>query len=204
MTDICAKIEIKMEHQRVNTFVLKTYQEKHAESYYRAECQTLRCLKRNAGSSKNIVNFLGNFEYLDTFNLLFEYADRGSLEHFITNRQNLPPASGRDIARFWAAFLEVADGLRLIHTLPRPGEEASSCLFRYSTCHVRVYLFTGLILKTAGTTILSRPTFFFSVPATNLSTTFNSRFQILELRVFRLPSPDITPTVRFLMCPKIK
>lgn len=149
-----------MEQQRSNTFVLRTYRDKNAESYYEIECQMLRDLKRNAGAPKNIVNFLGSFEHLDTINLLFEYADRGSLEHFITNRQNFPPSSGEDIARFWAAVLEVTDGLRLIHTSPRPREEASSPLFRYSTCHVRVYRFTRLILRIAGTAILNRPTSF--------------------------------------------
>ena len=103
------------EDRPVNIFVLKTYRNKRAKEFYRAECDRFRSLMRNDRYPKNVVRFLGNFEHLDTYNLLLEYACQGSLESLMMNKQNSPPWVAEDVTRFWKCVLEVADGLQAIH-----------------------------------------------------------------------------------------
>lgn len=64
---------------------------------------------------ENIITFHGSWQQGDTFNLLLEYADMGSLSGYFQNTP--PPQEGKDIMLFWKSFLGVVMGLCRIHEL---------------------------------------------------------------------------------------
>ncbi|KAG8532869.1 uncharacterized protein KY384_002747 [Bacidia gigantensis] len=100
------------EHERSNIFVIKTYRTKAAKSYYKNECQAFKRLRIGNRPPRNIVHFYGHWEHLGTYNVILEYADKGTLEDLITTT---PPSTAEDILVFWDSLLDVAYGLDAIH-----------------------------------------------------------------------------------------
>jgi len=64
---------------------------------------------------ENIVTFHGSWQQGDTFNILLEYADKGSLSDYF--QKVPPPQEGKDIVMFWKSFIEVVKALCRIHEL---------------------------------------------------------------------------------------
>lgn len=60
-----------------------------------------------------MIGFYLSFQYKDTFNILLEYAEEGTLEEFYANKPN--PTTGQDTYDFWASFLEIVKGITLLH-----------------------------------------------------------------------------------------
>jgi len=61
----------------------------------------------------NIVNFYGSYRQNDTFNVILEYADEGTLENYF--QKVFPPRNGADIQHFWEALCGVLKALTQIH-----------------------------------------------------------------------------------------
>lgn len=61
----------------------------------------------------NIIGFYGSFVRQQTYNIILEYADLGTLDEYM--ERTSPPSSAEDKMRFWERFLEVAHGLATIH-----------------------------------------------------------------------------------------
>jgi serine/threonine protein kinase len=91
-----------------NTFVLKTYFGRDVESYYKSEIETFWQLH----SHKNIIGFQGCFTRGDSYNVLLEYADKGTLEDYLRNE--VPPTSGEEIIQFWESLFGVLEALMYI------------------------------------------------------------------------------------------
>jgi hypothetical protein len=95
-----------------DTFVLKTYFGTDAATYYNSEVGAFRSLQQN-GPNSGIVGFHGSFTRGDTYNILLEYADKGTLEDYF--RQKNPPVESEEIITFWQALFKLVDALRRIH-----------------------------------------------------------------------------------------
>lgn len=100
-----------------NTFVMKTYFTSEAERYYKTEVAAFRHL----GSNPSIIKFHGSFARGDSYNVLLEYADKGTLADYFNDES--PPSEGEEIRRFWEAMFELIDALRRIHVIGWDGSD---------------------------------------------------------------------------------
>jgi serine/threonine protein kinase len=100
-----------------DTFVLKTYNTSEAENHYNAECAAFRHLKPNP----SIIGFHGSFIRGDTYNILLEYADKGTLEDYF--EKEVPPTEGEEIIEFWASLFSILHALYQIqNVIPEGGD----------------------------------------------------------------------------------
>ncbi len=70
-----------------------------------------------AGGSpgKSIIGFYGSYVQDGSYNVLLEYADRGTLEDYLQSTP--PPTTGEDIFKFWSALFNIIQALHLIHNV---------------------------------------------------------------------------------------
>ena len=61
---------------------------------------------------------MGSYKQGDTYNMLLEYADRGTLEEFF--RSVAPPSLGGHIVMFWDRLFNVLKALSRVHATERP------------------------------------------------------------------------------------
>lgn len=54
-----------------------------------------------------------SYEHLDTWNILLEYADGGSLERFF--QDEVEPSRGLNLISFWEEFFQLVNGVLAIH-----------------------------------------------------------------------------------------
>ena len=101
--------------QNAHTFVLKTYNTPDAERYYRNEVNGFWNLSRGGGNNPNIIGFYGSFVRNGTFNVLLEYADRGTLAQYFDTVE--PPSSGEDILKFWRELSKTLGALTAIQSV---------------------------------------------------------------------------------------
>ena len=96
-----------------HTFVLKTYNTPDAEDYYRNEVNGFLNPNVRGGFSTNIIGFHGSFIWHGTYNVLLEYADRGTLEQYFDTAQS--PSSGEGITKVWRELCKLLPALAAIH-----------------------------------------------------------------------------------------
>lgn len=108
-------------HPYANTYVLKTYRYKDAKENYETEVKAFRALMPGGALGKSIIDFYGSYEQDGSYNVLLEYADRGTLEDYLQSTP--PPTRGEDIYKFWKALFNVIKALNLIHNVQ--GEQAN-------------------------------------------------------------------------------
>ncbi len=64
----------------------------------------------------NMINFYGSYVLDGTFNLLLEYANKGTLEQYF--QTNDPPYDAEDIIDFWRGVFNVVGALVRLHKPP--------------------------------------------------------------------------------------
>lgn len=103
----------KRRHHYKNTFVLKTYRTAEAEENYKVERDAYMKLRLTGNPSSHIIAYYGGFIHGDSYNIILEYADQGTLENFM--RKTKPPLLPEDIILFWDRFLGITHGILTIH-----------------------------------------------------------------------------------------
>ncbi|KAK0102819.1 hypothetical protein ONS95_000980 [Cadophora gregata] len=101
----------KVGKENANTFVLKEYSTADAQKYYYNEASAFGQI----GKHQHIISYYGSFTRGGTFNVILEYADKGTLKEFF--EKQLPPTSGEGIIRFWEGLFQLIDALLKIHTV---------------------------------------------------------------------------------------
>jgi hypothetical protein len=99
----------------LHTFALKTYRSHEAAKYYECEVAAFRGLNRSPNPF--LIAFYGNYTQGDTYNLILEYADEGSLEQYFSKHN--PPDEEEDIVNFWTSLFGIFKALASIHKAPR-------------------------------------------------------------------------------------
>lgn len=110
--------------QNAHTFVLKTYNTPDAERYYNNEVKGFLDLSNGGAHNASIVGFHGSFVWNGTYNVLLEYADRGTLAQFFDAVQ--PPSSGEDLLKLWREIFRLLGALAAIHSVQPSDSSASS------------------------------------------------------------------------------
>jgi serine/threonine protein kinase len=93
-----------------HTFVLKTYYGNDAKRYFDTE---VNAFKRLRSASTYMIRFYGAFTQGDRYNILLEFADKGSLEQYFKTVKT--PKSGEDIISFWESLFMLLEALLRIH-----------------------------------------------------------------------------------------
>ena len=106
-----------------HTYVLKTYRTVDAEQYYKNEVQAFLRLRTDGKPERSVVEFFGSFLHGDTYNIILEYADKGTLEDYFQDPNTIRPSNGRDILSFWDQFTRLFNGLKTIHEPPEHGSK---------------------------------------------------------------------------------
>ena len=101
-----------------NTYVLKTYNTRDANSYFNNEVDAFNKLAHRNLTDQSLIQFFGSYKQGDTYNILLEYADRGTLEDFFRNVT--PPSLSEDVVMFWGRLFSIIKALSRIHALERP------------------------------------------------------------------------------------
>lgn len=126
--------ELEQSHrlQHKNTFVLKTYRAAEAEQNYKAESEAYMKLRWGGKPTPHIITYYGGFVHGNSYNIILEYADRGTLENFM--RKTDPPSTFRDTLMFWKNFVNVTHGIMTIHGQIGNESSASQLLNGYVLC----------------------------------------------------------------------
>ena len=72
---------------------------------------------------RNIIAFYGGFEQESSYNIILEYADGGNLDQYMELTPS--PTNRQERHDFWINFLDIFDGLAVIHG---EGEDVSNDL----------------------------------------------------------------------------
>ena len=80
---------------------------------YERECQAYSILKRVSQPARHIVTCYGGFTHGNSYNMIFEYADMGTLEDFMQKRD--PPASVEDVLLLWDRLSVILSGVATLH-----------------------------------------------------------------------------------------
>lgn len=131
-----------------NTFVLKTYRTPEAAKYFETERSAFIKLRYGHLPPENIIAYYGSFVKDDTYNIILEYADRGTLGQYM-NSTDEPTDIGKIMA-FWKCFLPIFHGLSHIHgtKVSSPNPDEPGLLLGYTDLAdcwlVEAYLFSQL------------------------------------------------------------
>lgn len=106
---------------------MKTYFTSEAERYYDTEVTAFRHL----GPNPSIIKFHGSFVRGTSYNVLLEYADKGTLADYFKTES--PPADGKEIIQFWEAMFKLLDALRCIHEVGSDDSHESRVFQGYVT-----------------------------------------------------------------------
>lgn len=99
-------------------YALKVYKKEHAMEDYKTETDNFeRLCSAEAGikSPSGLIEYFGAYEHGDTFNILLEYGEGGSLHDYLTRED--PPTTGKAIHELWSRLFDVVKALSRIHGL---------------------------------------------------------------------------------------
>ena len=155
ITSQSAELEQDRSRHHKNTFVMKTYRAAEAEENYRAERGAYMKLRWQGNPSPHIIDYYGGFIHGNSYNLILEYADRGTLESFM--RDTAPPSTIEDTLLFWDRLSNVTHGIMTIHGKIGNDSSASQILNGYVLCPV-LYAALLILLPSDGIKMLNQPT----------------------------------------------
>ena len=113
-----------------NIFALKTYRTPDAADYFKNERKAFIKLRSGGKPAANIIEYYGSFVRDGTYNLVLEYADRGTLEKYMNLMPE--PKNISEITRFWKRLFPVLGGLAQIHGTRRSTTDGPNILLGYS------------------------------------------------------------------------
>lgn len=114
---------------------MKTYRTHEAQSYFENERSAFRALRSGGLPPENIISYHGCFRRGGTYNIILEYADKGTLEEYMSTLH--PPTNVRDILTFWERCLALLNGLVQIHGTPKPNPYEPSTLLGYVISYIK-------------------------------------------------------------------
>jgi hypothetical protein len=103
-----------------NTYFLKTCREKDAPYHYK-EVEAYMILMRQGDVSRNLALFHGSWIHNQTYHMLLEYIDGGTLMDFF--RRTEAPSADTDRIEFWERLLDLIKPVLRIHEIQSSEEE---------------------------------------------------------------------------------
>lgn len=113
---------------------MKTYRTSDAETYFKHERTAFSRLRYNGGPHANIIGYYCSFILDGTYNIILEYADRGTLDEYM--EATPAPKNVSEIMTFWDRFFAVMQGLVHIHGTLGSDPEEQKILLGYVVLQV--------------------------------------------------------------------
>ncbi len=153
-TSQSAELEQIRRRQHKNTFVLKTYRPAEAEENYKAERDAYMKLRWAGKPSPHIISYYGGFIHGNSYNIILEYADQGTLESFMRHTES--PSTIEDSLLFWDRLFDITHGIMTIHGKIGNDNSASQILNGFVLCPA-LYEPWLISLVTDGIKTLNQP-----------------------------------------------
>lgn len=156
VTSQSAELEQNRRREYKNTFVLKTYRTAEAEENYKRERDAYMKLRWAGQPSPHIIAYYGGFIHGNSYNIILEYADQGTLESFMKNTES--PPTIEDTILFWDRLSDITHGIMMIHGNIGNDISASQILNGYVLCPFR-YMTHLIFPSTDGIRTSNQPTY---------------------------------------------
>lgn len=102
----------------LNTYVIKSYHSRNASRYFNSEVDAFKVLNRQPQPPANIVGFYKAFRQNDSYHIVLQYANVGTLEDYFEKCER--PTLGRDILDLWTSLFRLNEAVDWIHTSRSP------------------------------------------------------------------------------------
>ncbi|KAK5074750.1 hypothetical protein LTR64_000955 [Lithohypha guttulata] len=100
-------------------YLFKEFRGTSSKASYDEELSVFLHLQKHSQLlGRTVVGFYGSFVHKDTFIMILEDADLGTLEDFFNNTG--PPGNGEDVTRLWEDLLGLHEALHVIHNISGP------------------------------------------------------------------------------------
>lgn len=106
---------------------MKTYREAEAEENYKVERDAYMRLRWSGDPIDHVLAYYGGFVHGNTYNIILEYADQGTLEDYMSNIG--PPSTIEELVLLWDRLLHVTTGIMAIHGIGPHGPKISGYVF---------------------------------------------------------------------------
>lgn len=106
--------------------MLKTFHRHGTVQQYEKEVKAFAILRQKVPKRDGIVTFFGSFVQNESFHILLEYADGGTLQDYF--QKVIRPSSIEDKHNFWKSFLPLAKALKAIHQVDSDDPEHRTVL----------------------------------------------------------------------------
>lgn len=95
-------------------FAVKTFKRRNAHQNYQRESEAFtQVTKERTKAIEGIIQFFCGFEYNETFNIVLEYADAGTLGDYF--KLQTPPSTPEETFDLWKSLLEITKGVCAIN-----------------------------------------------------------------------------------------
>jgi len=112
---------LQMNVESDHVYVLKIYSDFEGDHNYNSEVNTFRKLSQLGSPESGTITFYGGFVQGETYNVLLQYANGGTLEDYFDNLE--PPRERAEIHQFWSALFGLFTAVYRIHNMNfRDGE----------------------------------------------------------------------------------
>jgi len=99
-------------------YALKEYTGQRARDLHDYEVNAFTRFGRTGIEKRHMVRFLCSYTQEGTYNAVLEFADLGTLEDFMTSRQN--PSTNGEVLMFWTQFLQLVEAFVHMHDIQDP------------------------------------------------------------------------------------
>jgi serine/threonine protein kinase len=104
-------------HATTPTFVLKTCSS-HAVQYHQREVHAYKAMGGQVDVMPNMVRFYGSWRQGNTYYMLLEYVNGGTLESFFQDTPS--PTRQEEILMFWERLFDLVNLVARVHKHPNP------------------------------------------------------------------------------------
>lgn len=137
-----------------------------------------------------IIAYYGGFIHGNSYNIILEYADQGTLENFM--RKTMSPSTIEDCLLFWDRLSNVTHGIMTIHGHIGNTSSASQILNGYVHVLSNLIDLTSEILPTESIKTLNQPTYWYLAATELRHMTVISRLQTWDSLISNQVSLDLT------------
>ncbi|KAF2085973.1 kinase-like protein [Saccharata proteae CBS 121410] len=103
----------RQEYRFADTFVVKSFRGGDAEEHYNNEKRAFEKLAMSGPQVQSIIGFYGSFFHDGIYNIILEFADKGTLEDYLAIHR--PPQRGSEIIEVWRGMFQLILAILAIH-----------------------------------------------------------------------------------------
>jgi hypothetical protein len=103
-------------------YALKVYDDIDGRRWHGIETAMFKKLHRTGLDDAHIIGYYCSYEHRGVCHALLEFADLGTLKHFMMRKESAPPSTDEEILCFWEYILHVTGAIGEIHDIDPDNE----------------------------------------------------------------------------------